>query len=103
MMQLRQDYEAFKANNSEVLVMVPNGPRMIERYIQKDQTPYPILMDKGLKVAAQYFQVKKLFLIGTPSVFLVNQHGKIGYVYYAKSPIEEPDNQEPLSILRNLK
>jgi len=102
MAQLRHDYERFQALNSEVLVIVPNGPKMIERYLRKNSTPYPILSDKGSKVAEHYFQVKKFFSLGTPTVFLVNQAGQICYAHYASSLIEEPDNQEPLTVLAQM-
>jgi peroxiredoxin len=85
MAQLRHDYDKFTALNAEILVMVPNGPFMIKRYLQHNPMPYPILTDKGSQVAAQYFQVKRFFVIGTPTVFVVNQQGKIAYAHYANS------------------
>ena len=100
MAQLRHDYKEFKALNTEVLVMVPNGPRMIEKHVNENNPPYPILSDKGSKVAAQYFQVKQFFLVGTPTVFLVNKKGQVLYAHYATSLIEEPDNKEPLAVLK---
>jgi peroxiredoxin len=102
MAQLRHDYDKFTALNAEILVMVPNGPFMSKRYLKNNPMPYPILTDKGSQVAAQYFQVKRFFLIGTPTVFVVDQQGKIAYAHYAKSPIEEPGSQEPLGVLAQL-
>ncbi len=102
MAQLRHDHEKFAELNTKVFVMVPNGPKMIEKHIQKNNTPYRILSDKGLKVAAQYFQVKKFFAIGTPTVFLVNQNGEILYTFYGKSIQDIPNNDEPLVVLQKL-
>lgn len=102
MAQLRQDYQKFSDLNTEILVMVPNGPKMIERHIKQFNTPYFILSDKGSKVAGQYFQVRKFFAFGTPTVFLVNQGGEIIYTHYANSLLEEPDNNEPLKLLENI-
>lgn len=99
MAQLRHDYQTFKDLNTEILVMVPNGPKMIERYLGEHDTPYPILSDKGSKVAGQYLQIKRLFSLGTPTVFLVDKTGKIAYAHYARSFIEEPDNREPIKEL----
>jgi len=82
--------------------MVPNGPRMIERYLRETQTPYPILTDKGSQVASAYMQLKRLFKIGSPTVILVDRHGKVAYAYYATSLIEEPDNNEALAALAKL-
>jgi len=54
MAQLRHDFEKFSALNAKILVMVPNGPFMIKRYIKKNSTPFTILTDKGSKVAQTY-------------------------------------------------
>lgn len=102
MAQLRHDYAKFTALNAEILVMVPNGPFMIKRYLKNNPMPYPILTDKGSQVAAQFFQVKRFFAFGTPTVFVVDQLGIIGYAHYADSVIEEPGNQEPLAVLAKL-
>lgn len=102
MAQLRHDYEKFKALNTEILVMVPNGPFMINRYLSQNPTPYIILTDKSSKVAEQYFQVKQFFTIGTPTVFVVDQNQTVVYTYYAKSAMEEPGTEEPLAALVGL-
>jgi peroxiredoxin len=102
MAQLRHDYYKFQQLNAEILVMVPNGPTMIKRYLKSNPTPYPILSDKGSQVATQYFQVKQFIKLGTPSVFVVDTSGKIAYAYYAGSVLEEPRNDAPLAVLGQL-
>lgn len=93
--------------NTEVLVIVPNGPKMIERYVSSNNTPHPILSDKGAKVAEQYgIKTRGLPIIQfrsfKPSVFLVDHTGTIIYVNYVGSYIEEPDNAEALAVLEGL-
>jgi len=102
MAQLRHDYKEFQALDTEILVMVPNGPKMISRYINTNSSPYPILSDKRSKVAGEYLQVKQFFKLGTPSVFVVDKSGMIIYAHYAASFIEEPTNSEPLAILKTI-
>lgn len=102
MAQLRHDYDKFQSLNSEILVMVPNGPKMIARYLSGRDVPYPILTDKGSKVAGQYFQVKHFFALGTPTVFVVDKDGVIRFAHYASSLIEEPGTEEPLAVLAEL-
>jgi peroxiredoxin len=75
---------------------------MIHRYVERHAIPYTILSDKGSKVAAQYFQVKHYISFGTPTVFLIDQNGKILYAHYADSLLEEPDNKIPLSLLTGI-
>lgn len=105
MAQLRHDYAAFQALQTEILVIVPNGPKMIARYLTENANPYPILSDKGAKVAQQYqIDTRRVVLVTTftPSVFLIDQAGKIRYTNYAASYIKEPDNQEPLAVLKQM-
>ena len=102
MAQLRHDYQKFKDLNTEILVMVPNGPKMIDWYVTANHPPYPILVDKGSRAASLYTQKKILFSMGTPTVFLVDKSGTIMYAHYAFSPIEEPDNREPLAVLAQM-
>lgn len=82
--------------------MVPNGPRMITRFLEKHPLPYPVLTDMGARVAGQYLQVRQLFKLGTPSVFLVGRDGRILYALYASLLIDEPDNAGPLAVLAGL-
>lgn len=107
MAQLRHDYAAFQALNAEVLVVVPNGPWSIGKYIQATDTPYPILSDKGSRVAAQYgIATRRIplanFAAFKPSMFLVDPAGCILYASYLTSYVKEPDNQEPLAVLARL-
>jgi peroxiredoxin len=104
MAQLRHDYPKFSALKSEILVVVPNGPKMIERYVKNHATPYPILSDKGSRVAEQYAIGRidaVVFTALMPSVFLIDQTGRIIYTNYLNSYIKEPDNHEPLAMLAN--
>ena len=104
MAQLRHDYPKFSALKSEVLVIVPNGLKMIERHVRDNATPYPILSDKGSRVAEQY-AIERInavaFTALMPSVFLIDQSGRIIYSNYLNSYIKEPDNHEPLALLAN--
>lgn len=107
MAQLRHDYGAFQALNAEVLVIVPNGPRTIARFLEDHPTPYPILSDKGAKVAGQYdINTKRVPLVNfthfKPGVFLVDQTGTMIYANHLASYIKEPDNDEPLAVLERM-
>jgi peroxiredoxin len=102
MAQLRHDYPQYEAVNTAILVMVPNGPRTIERYLRTNPMPYAILTDKRAEVAGQYLQVRQFFSLGTPCVFLVDRTGHIRYAHYASSMISEPDNRESLAVLKDL-
>ncbi len=108
MAQLRHDYQKFSDLNTQVLVMVPNGPKMIEKNVVTNAVPYPILTDKNELTAAQYgINIHNTILPGArqlfkPGVFLVDRSGIIRYCKYLKSYIQEPDNHEPLAVLAGM-
>jgi peroxiredoxin len=105
MAQLRHDHTKFKVLNAEILVVVPNGPKMIGKHVSGNSTPYPILGDPGSKVAEQYgiaLRRAMSYAVFTPSVFLVDTRGKIRYIHYSASYVEEPDNRKPLAVLAKL-
>ncbi len=84
--QLRHDHSKFKVLNTEVLVIVPNGPKTIGRHVTANSTPYPILSDPRSRVAEQYdigFIKALSYAVFTPSVFLVDTAGRICYAHYS--------------------
>ncbi len=105
MAQLRHDHPKFKAMHTEIMVIVPNGPKMIERHVNSNATPYLILSDKGARVAEQYgVEMRNAVLLRAfaPAVFLMDRTGRIRYTNYLTSYVKEPDNQEPLTVLAQL-
>lgn len=102
MTQLRHDHQEFAKRNTAIIVVVPNGPRSIERYVTTHAIPYPILTDKGSRVADQYGIETRSF-IGVkammPTVLLLEPSRKIIYTNYLDSYIKEPDNKEALAML----
>jgi peroxiredoxin len=104
MAQLRLDFPKFKELNTGIMVVVPNGPKTIENYIEKYNSPYSILSDKGAMVTEQYcVEIKRArllkFTLFKPGVFLVDKLGTIRYTNYLTSYVAEPDNQIPLALL----
>ena len=102
MAQLRHDYEKFVALNTEIFLIVPNGPVMIKRYLSRHHTPYIILTDHRSGVARQYGQERKFFILGKPAIFLIDQKGKIAHTHYGDSISEKPDHGELLAVLTEL-
>ena len=103
MAQLRRDYPRFAALDAAILIVVPNGPNAIRRHIEEYHPPYTLVTDKGGKTAETYFQVKQFFMVGTPTVLVVDRAGIIRYAHYASSVLDEPGSEEPLRVLASLR
>lgn len=98
---MRHDYEKFRSADTDVLVIVPNGRKMLEKHVQEHNPAYRILSDRGAGVARQYGVQPKSFPFLTalkPAVFLVGKSGKVLYTNYTASYVAEPDNREPLAL-----
>ena len=101
MAQLRHEHERFRAAGTEIAVIVPNGPKTIERYLAAHPLPYPVLSDKGNLVAQQYgintHQARFLALF-TRTTFLVDRERRVRCAEYDVSYLNNPDNCAVLAI-----
>jgi thioredoxin-dependent peroxiredoxin len=103
--QLRHEYPEFKAENTEILVMAPNRPASIAKYVNAHPTPFPILSDPGARVAELY----GIEIIHAPfmtvfigAMFVVDQDGRVRYADYSVPLISRPDDSKPLAVLTGI-
>lgn len=102
MAQLRHEYEQFRATNTEILVMAPNKPASLAKYVAAHPTPFPILSDPGARVAEQY-GIETIhapfltFFIG--SMFVVDRGGRIRFADYNVPLVARPDDNRALAVL----
>ncbi len=105
MTQLRHEYEQFQATNTEVLVMAPNRPASIARYLNAHPTPFPILSDASARVAESYGieAIHAPFMtVFIGAMFVVDQAGRIRYADYAVPLVSRPDDSKPLAALAGI-
>lgn len=102
MAQLRQEYEQFQGTNTEILVMAPNKPASLARYIHANPTPFPILSDPDARTAERY-GVETIhapfltFFVG--SMFVVDRACVIRFVDYNVPLVRRPDDNRALATL----
>ena len=103
MAQLRQDYHLYAEQETEVLVVGPEGPGMFRAFWEEKSLPFVGLPDPSHSVLRLFGQEVSLFKLGRmPAQVLVDQNGMARYVHYGKSMSDIPDNQEIMEILMNL-
>ena len=105
MAQLRQEYEQFRAANTEVLVMAPNRPASLARYVNAHPTPFPILSDQGATVAAS-FGIEAIhapfMTVFIGAMFVVDRAQRIRYADYSVPLVSRPDDSKPLAALAGI-
>ena len=101
MAQLRQDYDLFVAQNTEILVIGPENSESFRAYWKENNLPFIGLPDPAHSVLKLYGQEINLFKMGRmPAMVVVDKKGIARFVYYGKSMSDIPDNQVVLEILK---
>ena len=76
MAQLRQDYDKFLAQDTELLVIGPEDAEKFQAYWSENDLPYPGLPDKKHTVLKLYGQEIKIFKFGRmPAQVIVDKAG----------------------------
>jgi peroxiredoxin len=103
MAQLRQDYSRFVEENTEVVVVGPEGPKQFGEYFEENDLPFTGLPDPKHSVLKRYGQEVKLFKMGRmPAMAIVDRAGIVRFVHYGNSMSDIPKNQDVLRTIRAL-
>jgi peroxiredoxin Q/BCP len=103
MAQLRQDYNKFIAQDTEVLVAGPESREAFKSYWNKNDLPFVGLPNPDHSVLKRFGQEVNIFKLGRmPAQVIIDKEGMVRYVHYGKSMADIPDNQEILAILEEL-
>ena len=103
MAQLRQDYQEFVQQGTEILVVGPEDADHFQDYWKEHNLPFVGLPDPRYQVLRLYGQEVNLFKFGRmPAQVLIDRNGTIRFVHYGKSMADIPDNRELLDILGSL-
>ncbi len=100
MAQLRQEYDRFVENETEIVVVGPDNANAFRDYWTENDLPFIGLPDPKHSVLKLYGQEIKLFKFGRmPAQVVVDKDGVARYVHYGKSMSDIPSNDD---ILENL-
>jgi peroxiredoxin len=101
--QLRQEYNEYVRNWTEVIVLGPENAQAFEEYFKKHDLPFIGLPDPKGSVLKLYGQEVNLFKLGRmPAQVTVDRAGVVRYVHYGKSMADIPDNQDILALLSEI-
>ena len=100
MAQLRQDYEVFAVQDTEIIVVGPENMNAFENYWQENDLPFVGLPDPTHTVLKLYGQEVKLFKFGRqPAQVSIDKNRQVRFVHYGHDPSDIPANEEILSLL----
>ena len=103
MAQLRQDYDKFIAQDTEVVVVGPEDEKAFSNYWQKNNLPFVGLPDPTHTVLKLYGQELKLFKFGRmPAQVTMDKQGLARFVHYGHDMTDIPENEEILELLETM-
>ena len=101
MAQLRQDYDLFLAQDTEIVVVGPEDANAFTSYWQEHDLPFTGLPDPTHSVLKLYGQEVSLFKLGRqPAQVIIDKTGQVRFVHYGHDPSDIPENEEILSLLQ---
>ena len=103
MAQLRQDYDEFAAQDTEVVVVGPEGAEAFSMYWKQNKLPFIGLPDATHTVLKRYGQEVNLFKFGgQPAQVTIDKNGQVRFVHYGHDPSDIPSNEEILTLLKTM-
>jgi peroxiredoxin len=103
MAQLRQDYDKFTAQDTEILVVGPEDTKTFANYWQKHDLPFIGLPDPTHTILKLYGQEVNLFKFGRmPAQVTIDKKGQARFVHYGHDATDIPANEEILDLLKTM-
>lgn len=103
MAQLRQEYEAFRKRDAEVVVLGPDNAEAFRGYWKENDLPFVGVPDPRSQVLKLYGQEIRLFKLGRmPAQVIIDKQGIARFVHYGKSMSDIPDSADMLAVLDEL-
>ena len=103
MAQLRRDFDKFKAQNTEVIVLGPESAISFSLYWRSHKLPFIGLPDPKHSILKLYGQEVSLFKFGRmPAQVSIDKTGTVRFVHYGHSMSDIPSNEEILEVLQSM-
>jgi peroxiredoxin Q/BCP len=103
MAQLRQDYDKFTAQETEILVVGPEDANSFSEYWKDHKLPFIGLPDPSHTVLKRYGQEVNLFKFGRmPAQVTIDKLGLARFVHYGHNAADIPVNEEILKLLETM-
>ncbi len=103
MAQLRQDYDKFTAQDTEIVVVGPEGNASFAAYWKDHGLPFIGLPDPTHTVLKLYGQEVNLFKFGRmPAQVTIDKKGMARFVHYGHDATDIPKNEEILKLLETM-
>jgi peroxiredoxin len=103
MAQLRQEYDKFTAQDTEIVVVGSDNAKAFSEYWRKNDLSFIGLPDPTHTVLKRYGQEVNLFKFGRmPAQVAIDKTGMARFVHYGHDATDIPANEEILGLLKTM-
>jgi hypothetical protein len=103
MAQLSQDHDKFIAQDTEMVVVGPEGTEAFFMYWKHSKPPFIGLFNPTHPVLKRYGQEVNLFTFGRqPAQVTIDKHGQVRFVDCGYDPNDIPSNEEILTLQKEI-
>jgi peroxiredoxin len=100
MAQLRQDYQEFIIQNTEIIVVGPENANAFRNYWTQNNLTFIGLPDPSASVLKSFGQEVNIFKLGRmPAQVIVDKNSIARFVHYGHSMSDIPENEELFKLL----
>ena len=101
MAQLRQDYDKFTAQDTEVIVVGPETPAAFKEYWKMHHLPFIGLPNPQYTVLKLYGQEVNLFKLGRiPAQVIIDKKGIVRFAHYGHNMSDISSNEDILDLVK---
>ena len=97
---MREDDRRFAAAGARVVAIAPDSAEGVQRYVQANPVPYPILADPDHVAFDAYDVVNKMMSLGQrPAVFVIDRQGVVRFDSIGTQQWQIPSDDVVLSAI----
>jgi thioredoxin-dependent peroxiredoxin len=103
---IREIYSEFEQRDARVVTILAESLQRMQRFLEKNQYPFPVLSDVRRTVSRAYGVYVKVNFesvnIARPAQFVVDGNGIISYIYVGRTQADFPRDEELFDVLDRL-
>ena len=100
---MRTDYEQFTSAGASVVAIAPEGIEAVQKYVARNEAPYPIVSDADHKVFDAYDVASRALSLGQrPALFVVDRDGIVRWETVGTQQWQIPTNKQVIDVLADL-
>jgi len=100
---LRDDIDQFTQAGAQVVTIAPDAPESVQRFVNNNEYPFPLLADSDHAVFDAYDVVNTMMSLGQrPALFVIDRDGTVRFDSIGTQQWQIPTNANVLRVVAAL-